>query len=298
MLQEERDAIIREYWSSPQMLLCYLTWNRAVISGEAALAFMARCPRILTDELEICVPKERSYEFLALLDENPAVERVWSEEDWSSRKVNQPTSYLYRTPTERFIRVICSHTESAFTPITTYPTCALVNYMDQFSFGCAYPHTTLKYHAVTPDLPNLSSFARARVDRIVELGGFRLDRWPNPSTPPADDSLPLWASTVCLREIFQCPGQARFFGDQGSLLDFYQPDMVDHGVMAHFHHPPYGLTAVWRMESEDCTRACASGDYLLRGTLSEVSVLGRPLHYGPFTTAVIGRVKTGESQHK
>lgn len=248
-----------------------------------------------------------SYDLLADLDQDSAVQRAWNDEDWPLREMDRSTSYLYVGPTGRLIRVICSHTESAFTPITEYPTCALVNYMDQFSFGCAYPAMTLKHRAVTPNLPNLSWAALARVKRLAD---FRMERWPEVPNPPAmpslmkdifgwaDNPLPLWASTVCLRSTFQCPGQARFFGDQGSLLDFFEPDKVDHGVMAHFHHPPYGVTAVWRMESADCTRGCASGDYLLRGALSETSVLACPLHYGPFTTGVLVQVKVGDSQHE
>ena len=181
--------------------------------------------------------------------------------------------------------------------------------MDAFSFGCAYRDLTINHKAVTPDLLHLSPEVKARVDTINAKGGFEQRRWPDAPRTPApmtilqkdtcgEDPLPLWASTVCQRRDFLCPGQSRFFGDPGSLLDFFEPDMLDHGVMAHHHYPPYGATSVWRMESPDCNRACARGDYRLPGALSEALRLDCRMHYGPFTTALLGEVKVGESQHE
>ena len=102
---------------------------------------------------------------------------------------------------------------------------------------------------------------------------------------------------VCLRETHQCPGQSCFFGDPGSLVDFFAPDMVDHAVMAHWAYPPYGLSVVWRMDDTDCDLGCGDGGYLLRDAQSDLYVLGQPLSYGPFTTGVTGGVVVGPSEH-
>ena len=288
-LKKERNAIIGEYLCALEQFLWHLTDNKAVITGEAALAFIMRDWRILTNELEISVPGETSYELLGLFDNNWRFEHAWTEENWPQREENRPTVYLYRTPgsSNRLIRVICSHTSSAFTPITTYPTTTLFNYMDAFSFGCAYRDLTISRKALTPDLPHLPLDVKAQVDTINSKGGFKQRYWPDaPAIPPAtrillketfgcgDDPLPAWASTVCRRQDFLCPGQSRSFGDPGSLLDFFEPDLVDHGVMAHHNIPPYGATAVWRMESPDCNRACASGDYVLPGPLLDALLRG------------------------
>lgn len=211
-LKKERNAIIGEYLCAPEQFLWHLTDNKAVITGEAALAFIMRDWRILTNELEISVPGETSYELLGLFDNNWRFEHAWTEENWPQREENRPTVYLYRTPgsSNRLIRVICSHTSSAFTPITTYPTTTLFNYMDAFSFGCAYRDLTISRKALTPDLPHLPLDVKAQVDTINSKGGFKQRYWPDaPAIPPAtrillketfgcgDDPLPAWASTVC-----------------------------------------------------------------------------------------------------
>ncbi|PIL26957.1 hypothetical protein GSI_10095 [Ganoderma sinense ZZ0214-1] len=190
-----------------------------------------------------------------------------------------------------------------------YPTTALCNYMDEYLFGCAYRDLTLNGSAVSPFA--LTYEEQVRVLRIAARGGFRNSNWPaDVAVPPRPFALLMcWGvwdnplavdlvNSVCLRSTYQCTGQPRFFGDPGSLVDFFEPDMVDHGVMSHWNYPPYGRTAIWRMPGPDCDYGCASGDYLLRDDLSDVCIVGQPLHYGPFTSAVVRRVLVGESQRR
>lgn len=98
--------------------------------------------------------------------------------------------------------------------------------------------------------------------------------------------------------MYQCPGQACFFGDPGSLVDFFEPDMVDHGIMAHKGYAPYGPTAVWQRQGPDCDYNCASADSLLLEGLPDICSVGMTLTLGPFVTGVIGRVEFGKSQQR
>ena len=310
-LTKERNAILRHYWVYTQDLLDYLKWTQAVISGEAALAFIARNRGLLTDALEICVKNSCSEDLLSWFDQHKAVSRAISYEEWPPLDDRRPTVYVFNSPTGRTIRVICSHTLSPLTPITTYPTTALFNYFDAYSFGSAYRDLTMNRRAVVPDLPYLNDEDAERVARITELGGFEQSQWPAVvAFPPVPfvlhDALGGWGlpdheqlmNTTCLRARHQCPGQTRFFGDAGSMVEFFAPDMIDHGVMAHLGFTPYGTTAVWRMPSGECDLNCAGGDYVLRESASETSVLLQPLSYGPFTTAIKGRIVVGESEHQ
>ena len=154
-LTDEREAILKSYWPDADGLLRLLTRNRAVITGEAALAFLMRDRGLLTDQLEICVAKSDGDSVLGYIDEHPVATRVMSDEGWSSWP-ERPSVYVYDTVPNRSLRVTHSHTYSPFTPITKYRTTALMNYFDEFSFGCAYRDFTLNRCSVVPALPWLS----------------------------------------------------------------------------------------------------------------------------------------------
>ena len=310
-LQKERNAIIHHYYANPPGFLSILSWNRAVITGEAALAFVMRDRSLLGPELEVCVSCTFSDDLLQDLEREPLFEHAWDKDEWPRLDYQRTTEFLYKSPSGELIRIICSPTESPFTPFSKYPTSALFNYMDKFSFGCAYRDQTLSRKAVAPDLWRLSLPEQERLLRITHHGGFTQSPYPvvvaEPPVPvafynlfahnddPDDEEL---VNTTCLRPMYQCPGQGRFFGDPGSLLDFFEPDLVDHAVMAHLNFPPYGPTAVWRMDGFECDYSCSSGDYLLAEGVSTVCTVGTTLRYGPFTSGLVGRIDVGETQHR
>ena len=310
-LQKERNAIIAEYYAYPTGFLSMLTWSRAVITGEAALAFVRRDRSLLGPELEVCVSCTFSDDLLQDMERNPSFGHAWDDDEWPSLDYQRTTEFLYKTASGDLIRIICSPTESPFTPMCRYQSSALFNYMDNFSFGCAYRDQTLNCKAVTPDFWTLSLPVQERLLCITNQGGFTQVPYPAlvavPPVPvafynrfahhddPDDEEL---VNSMCLRSMYQCPGQGRFFGDPGSLIDFFEPDLVDHAVMAHLNFPPYGPTAVWRMDVFECDYDCASGDYLLREGVSTTCMVGRRLRYGPFTTGLVGQIDVGETQHR
>ena len=309
ILKRERDNIIRRYWPDPQAFLDILSESRAIVTGEAALSFFMRDPDLLTDELEVCVSFRDSFDLLDRFERDLLVTRTCSWENWPVRELRKPTAYLYRSPSNALIRVVCSHTASPFTPMTTSPTTALFNYFDEYSFGSAYPDLTLNGRAVAPDLPYLTDEVKERVVRLVDKGNFMMSQWPAAvAFPPVPfvlydaldgwevPHLPEWQNAVCLQERHQCPGQSRFFGDAGSLVEFFEPDMVDHAVMARWHFPPYGVNAVWRLQGGICDNDCESGDHRLRDGPSEALFVEGPLHYGPFTTSIAGRIVVGDAE--
>ena len=98
--------------------------------------------------------------------------------------------------------------------------------------------------------------------------------------------------------MYQCPGQACFFRDPGSLVDFFEPDMVDHGIMAQKGYAPYSPMAIWRMQGPDCDYSCTSIDYRLPEGLTNICSISLTLHLGLFVTGVMGRVDVRESQQR
>ena len=296
-LTKERDAILSYYWLQPDILLQHLTWNRAVISGEAALAFILRDRALLTDELEICVSAGDAYELLQWFHLYTEGTDANGQQGWPAWNTREPTVYRFRSPMERAIRVISSHNECPLTPITFYPTTALFNYFDEFSFGCAYRDLTMNRRAVVPELSTLNSEVATRVEHIGDCGGFEQSQWPSALALGGTTHEEL-ANTACLRREYMCPGQSRFFGDPGTLVEFFAPDLTDHAVMAHLGFAPYGTTAIWRMRGAQCDRECVSGDYLLRDSFSEPSNVVHRLCYGPFTSSVVGQIMVGETEHE
>lgn len=298
-LTKECNDIIRRYWPEPEELLRLLTWTRGVISGEAALAFILQDCSLLCDELEISVSSTRGPELLAHFHMNPMIMRVGSSDQRTPLTTWAYTQYMYRSPCNALIRVMLSHTPSPFTPIATSLTTALFNYMDESSFVCAYRDLTMNRRAVIPTLPELDADMKNRLDAIMTRGSFNVSQFSAAvAFPPtgftfidisADWNAPqahLWVNFQCLRSTYQCPGQSRFFGDAGSLVEFFAPHKVNHTLMAHLQRPPYGVAAVWRMNGAICDERCHLGDHRLRETQTFPSILEVPLHYGTFTTYV------------
>ncbi|PIL25553.1 hypothetical protein GSI_12391 [Ganoderma sinense ZZ0214-1] len=176
-LKKERDNIIRKYWPESEVFLRILTWSHAIVTGEAALAFVARDPSLLSPELEVCVSMHHSYDLLDSLEQQMLVTRAGAWDNWPMRDERRPTAYLYRSPSNALMRVLCSHTTSPFTPMTSSPTTALFNYFDNFSFGCAYRDLTINRRAIAPQLPYLTAEEKARVKRIASKGNFALSQW-------------------------------------------------------------------------------------------------------------------------
>ena len=152
ILKKERNSIIGRYWPQPERLLWILSRSRAVITGEAALAFIMRDRSLLTKELEVCVSRLYAEDLLQELDASDYVKHTPSDQPRSTLHHDQPTTFEYKSKYDDVVRVICSHTDSVFTPFAMYPTTALFNYMDEFSFGCTYHNLTLNRWGVAPNI--------------------------------------------------------------------------------------------------------------------------------------------------
>ena len=65
----------------------------------------------------------------------------------------------------------------------------------------------------------------------------------------------------CFRQFYICPSQGRYFGDRGSLVDFFDPIARGEDFCARRSIPPYGPMVVWRVLSNfDCERDCVIYD--------------------------------------
>ena len=310
-LTKERDAILEHYWFNARHLLKVITWSQAIVTGEAALAFIMCNRSLLTDVLEICVSAQASDDLVDDFRKAQGATPAISDMEWPTWSCERPTVFPFKTTAKRFIHIIASNTSSPFTPMTTYPTSALFNYFDNYLFSCAYCNLTMNGRGVAPELPLLDAEDGERIQRMVDNADFKISQWPAsvafPNQPFAFfDHLALWnhpdeqnlVNSTCLRTTYQCPGQTRFFGDRGSLVEFFAPHLLNYSVMAHLGYAPYGMMAIWRMPGSECDLRCNGSDYRLRGSCSEVSSMSCSILYGLFTCAVVGKIRIGESKHE
>lgn len=131
------------------------------------------------NELEVCVSRLHADDLIQEFKAENYVKHTWSDDEWPTWHPDRPTTFKYKSKYNDLIRVISSHTDSALTPITRYPTTALFNYMDEFSFRCAYRNLTLICRGVVHDIHPVEEQEAAwiRVDQITAQD-FQHSEWP------------------------------------------------------------------------------------------------------------------------
>ena len=137
------------------------------------------------------------------------------------REVRRYASFIARSGRE--LRVYESESLSAITPITRTWCTALVNYVTETSFGCAYPQLTLRRLTVVADmcLTGMSLEERQTMDAMM-AAGFTFAFHPAQLLETDDRALDAEELPrglyPCLRAKYVCPAQGRYFGDVASRV--------------------------------------------------------------------------------
>lgn len=299
VLETDRKTLLLHYVNNADLFLEHLRETRALVGGLAALSFILRDPSLRPTTLDVYVSSDQGelleqrleddmdldLELNDVVDQDPV---LWFN---TPRHTSRVCSYL--CPDGRAINVHTSVSLSALDPIAMSGTTALINWVSPYAFGCGYPALTLRRrafgHAFAPSWPDLP----ALYDRL-RANGFDLapDPWSWPEyvslLPPATGA---WFRP-CMRTLYLCPDQGRFFGDDGSLLNVFSLHDTDHDHLRELHQTPYGISIAWRLcfGGKPCNGRCPSTDPVLpEGVLTIPAVMishriqFRATYVGPHT---------------
>ncbi|KAI0683487.1 hypothetical protein C8Q76DRAFT_566229, partial [Earliella scabrosa] len=228
-LEVSRDAIVRAFFHDVDAFWECLTFHRALIIGEAALAFLLRDTAAIASDLHLAVGL---YEGAGLQEQ---MEREFgcievTTAPVGSLALGQFATRRFSTPCKAFVTIITSPTSSALAPITDSANTAFMNYLTAHSFACAYPLLTLRRQAIVPSLTTASLALPLDDDTFRSIAlqdkcGFVYATHAVPlvpsqflvNVPNPEETSP----HGYLADYYVCPLQARFFGDAGSLVNFF-----------------------------------------------------------------------------
>ena len=255
ILRATRDRILRYFLrAGAERFLKILYDAHAVVTGNAALAFMLRDEGILGKELDIAVPNGGGTAIENFLVKT--FDAVCLAEYPGALRRRAPYEKLFCIGRRRYVRLIISRQDSALEAVAHYDTTALMNYFNCDSFGCAFPTLTFRRRALTAPWRTLRDRDHIGQFRLIHLhraGGFVFCTVPGP----------LFGGTMavyrnygqetlyyrCLRGENACPEQGRFFGDGSSFVSFFHGD--DPEAVARVEatgQAPFGPTAKWRLD--------------------------------------------------
>ncbi len=282
-LTDSLHRILGKYVQPIHPFILGMTEHRVLCTREAALAFFLHDNSLLTPTLELTVGRTyaQNFEQFLLNTEPLGIEFLWEEEHGSGDF--ETIFRVFRTSLSQYIRLACSPSDSALTPITRSSNTAFITYVSPISFGCAYAYLTLRRLALLG--PPASEPDQDRHDRL-EKRGFRFEALPcsllDESFPEHDaySDLPY----PCLRHLYTCPDQARYFGDRGSLLDFFDIAHISLGALAQEEHAPFAPAAVWNFRRywSGCWNDCSYDGPMVtvwRSTKEEMALPG-PIYFG------------------
>ena len=162
------------------------------------------------------------------------------------------------------IHVYESATTSPCSPISRSWTSALMNFVTEHSFGCAYPRLTYGRQAIVSDLAlhTMNPYEASMLATMAGQGfsfGVEPSRWApyaarlGPHLPPG--------VFPCYRDLYICPDQARYFGDRGSLVTYLHPLSDDYRAIRSQAIAPHGPMVIWRLWSSSvCEYGCSHND--------------------------------------
>lgn len=276
--------MVREFTPVPGELLALVTRHSGLIGGVFALSFLLQAP-LLPATMDIYVSDEMFHQIVdgfntsATLSPTLTYHGIITSSPSYRRQREICRHASYATPTSRHIRIHECGTLSPCSAIVRTWTTGLMNFVTETYLGCAYPVLTFNRLALISDVTlfNLAPDERIVMDSLSKAGfsfASHAGNWDMyKSMLPTHVSLSVSAVNVfpCFREKYICPDQGRFFGDPGSLLFSFAPNIHDTARRTH----PLRHMAIWRMcTSGYCHRGCAwSDDSLPRGILSLPTLL-------------------------
>ncbi|KAI0722564.1 hypothetical protein C8Q76DRAFT_614764 [Earliella scabrosa] len=269
--------MLEQFLPSTRELLRIMTECRALIGGVFALAFLLRDAVGPLYTLDIYADDVWFQILVEYLMYSPFIAPYVHFKGTTISCPQHRTRSLIRrestfsTATYKRIRVRESTTVSACSPISRSWTSALMNFVTETSFGCAYPRLTLNRRGLVSDMyATVLQTEHRQVRRALEHEGFSFAshpaEWadfsaqtlPSPLLPPG--------LFPCFQHIFLCPDQGRYFGDRGSLVSYLDPLLTDPATAYLRGMPPYGPMAAWRLwVAQCCERGCVLNDPVLHG---------------------------------
>ena len=296
-LKRSLTSAINPFLSHPQALLDIISRYSAVIGGETALAFMRRHHSFQGQTLEIFA-NVSLYEPLCrelLSDSRIASDVISTASTIALYPYNQQRDILETTQislrSTRTIYIRQSSTLSPLSPIARSTCTAMANFVTPHSFGCAYPSLTLHDKSLLADLTHgtivefdtsiLRALADQQIEQAIDPASWRQYRICSPTVTITN------TTKACWRSHYICPGQSRFFGDHGSLVDFIDPLGMPVAALLQKGSPPFGTTVIWRLSAAyRCPLSCESHDNRLPMGQISTAIILMP---DPFTKSHRGR---------
>ncbi|KAI0745185.1 hypothetical protein C8Q76DRAFT_606243 [Earliella scabrosa] len=265
--------MIMPFVPRPKEFLRILTECHALIGGVFALGFLLRRPGFTVKVLDLFTSDMWFQVLLEYLVYSPFI----SHHTIFEGIVHSPTAYRRQRCIRRCAHFVTgsglhiliheSNTLSPCSPIARTWTTVLMNFVTETSFACAYPRLTLQRHGLLADLAldimagedfNSMSFL------ILQRVRFAMDStvWPEYRARRRNFRLP--GIIPCLRDLYLCPDQGRYFGDPGSIMSFIDPLSLTSRAAHARSLPPYGRMVAWRLWSScACDGGCAQTDKIL-----------------------------------
>lgn len=284
-LAADRTALAKSYVENPEALWQHLEAAGAVVGGLAALVFVLRSHALTPPPfLDIYVASHKAETLMTLLREDSSLglgsERTDNVQpqlvDATRQKVARTTTY--ECSNGRTLNVHSSASYSALEPIAACKTTALCNWVSPHAFASAYPALTLNRRAFGRGICRSDTTVASLYIRLYNYGFIiEPDPWPTeqnwgPLHHPRG-KLP------CMRAVFLCPRQARFFGDGGSLLNVFDPLNTTINHLRASHQAPFGIATVWRRYIDPrrlCDGCCTDNDPLLPKNILTVATILLP----------------------
>lgn len=259
--------IIAPFMNPVRFMQIFLPSPGAIITGEAALAFVLRDHSLLTDTLEVTVGGGGldGYDAASQAGAVLSTELVHSYGTNERCRMTGASTVLYRTKTGRFLRVVTSRTRSAMGNLAYYPNTAMMCYLGEYSFGVVYAFYTLRRLGFS----RFKSPWEDRQERLLDHG-FRFDTSPmrllNPNLPARVNGEEGFMEETypCLQGYFACPHQTRYVGDAGTFVGFFRRRQLSLKHLYEHEKPPFGPAAAWGLMTGvgSCEARCWEGSTL------------------------------------
>ncbi|KAI0709387.1 hypothetical protein C8Q76DRAFT_695601 [Earliella scabrosa] len=282
-LTRSRTNILDAYVANGDRLLHTLTEHRAVIGGVAAISFVLR-DNIPCEVLQIYVGTNQYSSLVSELSTSPGLlgtikrKRSATPNQRYARDRDISSITTFHLANGHAVIVYRSRVISACSPMCRSITTALMTFITEHTFACAYDALTLSRRSI---LSNTRLKNCSETDYIVTLALMRAKfvftanptRWPEyrgtEELPPD--------TFVCLREKYMCPRQGRYFGDRGSLVDFIDPLSPSYDKLRAWNVPPFGPMVAWRIPTTyECQLSCESRDKVLHEWLTSTPIVMLP----------------------
>ncbi|KAI0746101.1 hypothetical protein C8Q76DRAFT_605297 [Earliella scabrosa] len=271
--------MLRRFLPSDRELLRIITDCKAIIGGLFALCFLLRDRGFDPSTLDIYASDASFPTLVEYFMYSPLLAPHLRFNGTTMSNHQHRVRFLVRreatfnTNSGKRIRLRESATVSACSPIGRAWTTALMNFVTETSFGCAYPRLTLNQRALISDVYEsvLPPEAR-RMRHVLQHNGFSLQthpaQWEDYAVQVPPPSVRPPGIFPCFRSQHLCPDQGRYFGDRGSLVGYFDPTPVAHSVARARGTPPYGPMAAWRLwVRQCCDRACIVNDPILHSSI-------------------------------